>query len=108
MVRNLGIKVNPPKESCTDKACPFHSNLRIRGKIFRGTVKSSRMNKSVVVTWERRRILPKFERYEKRRSKVTAHNPPCINAKEGDVVRIGECHKLSKTKSFVVLEVMEK
>jgi small subunit ribosomal protein S17 len=34
-----------------------------------------------------------------------AHNPPCINAKEGDVVKIAECRPLSKTKKFVVIEV---
>jgi hypothetical protein len=34
---------------------------------------------------------------------VTAHNPDCIKAKEGDVVVIGECRPLSKTKNFIIL-----
>ncbi len=33
-----------------------------------------------------------------------AHNPPCINAKEGNIVMIGETRRLSKTKSFAVIE----
>jgi small subunit ribosomal protein S17 len=31
----------------------------------------------------------------------------CIGAKEGDTVVIAECRPLSKTKSFVVVEVKE-
>ncbi|HID16112.1 MAG TPA: 30S ribosomal protein S17, partial [Candidatus Atribacteria bacterium] len=27
----------------------------------------------------------KYKRYERRRSKIHAHNPPCINTKEGGV-----------------------
>ena len=54
--------------------------------------------------FERRFYLSKFERYEKRRTKIKAHNPPCINAREGDIVRIHECRPLSKTKHFVIVE----
>ncbi len=36
-----------------------------------------------------------------------AHNPPCIDAKVGDRVRIGECRPLAKTVSFVVIEKLE-
>lgn len=104
--RNIGIKgIVPPKKECNDKNCPFHGNLKVRGRIFEGTVKSAKMTKSVVVEWERIKYVPKYERYLRKRSKVVAHNPPCINAKEGDKVIIMECRKLSKTKSFVVLSV---
>ncbi|RLI40477.1 30S ribosomal protein S17, partial [Candidatus Bathyarchaeota archaeon] len=48
-----------------------------------------------------------FKRYERRRSLIPAHNPPCINAKEGDTVRIAECRPISKTVSFVVVEKLE-
>ena len=49
-------------------------------------------------------MVPKYQRYEKRRSKVHAHNPPCITAKIGDIVTIAECRRLSKTKSYVVVK----
>ncbi|MBC7110345.1 MAG: 30S ribosomal protein S17, partial [Archaeoglobi archaeon] len=44
----------------------------------------------------------------KKRSKLHAHNPPCINARVGDVVKIAECRPLSKTKHFVVVEILER
>lgn len=82
------------------------TNISVRGKSFTGKVVSAKMHKTVVVEWERRVLIPKFERYEKRRSKVSAHNPDEINAKEGDIVRIQETRPLSKTKNFIVVEVL--
>lgn len=82
-------------------------NISIRGKSFVGKVVSAKMHRTVVVEWERRVLIPKFERFEKRRSKVNAHNPDKINAKEGDQVRIKETRPLSKTKNFIVIEVLK-
>jgi ribosomal protein S17 len=56
-----------------------------------------------MVEWGYHKYIPKYERYERRKTRVTAHNPDCIKAKEGDVVVIGECRSLSKTKSFIIL-----
>jgi len=53
---------------------------------------------------ERMQVIPKYERYERRTSKLHAHNPPCIAARAGDRVKIMECRRLSKTKSFVVVQ----
>lgn len=97
-------KINPPKEECQDKNCPFHGNLRVRGQVLDGKVVSDKMDRTVVVERGYAEKIPKYERYERRSSKIHAHNPPCIDAKEGDKVKIGECRKLSKQKSFVVLE----
>lgn len=104
-VRNIGIKVKPPEKECKDKKCPWHSNLSIRGKILEGKVVSAKALKTAIVEREYLHYLPKYERYEKRRSRIAAYNPECINAKEGDIVTIAECRPLSKTKSFVVVEV---
>lgn len=93
-----------PKQECNDKNCPFHGNLKCRGRIFTGTVIRSKMQKTVNVEWSRRCHLPKYERYENRRTRVKAHNPKCIDAKDGDVVKISECRPLSKTKNFVIIE----
>ena len=38
-------------------------------------------------------------------SKVHAFLPQCIDVKEGDEVKISECRQISKTISFVVIEV---
>lgn len=82
--------------------------ITVRGKTFTGKVVSAKMHKTVVVEWERRVLIPKFERYEKRRSKVKAHNPESIDAKEGDIVRIQETRPISKTKNFAVIEILTK
>lgn len=82
-------------------------SITTRGKSFVGKVVSAKMHRTVVVEWERRVLVPKFHRYTKRRSKVSAHNPDEINAKEGDTVRIKEIRPLSKTKNFMVIEILE-
>jgi small subunit ribosomal protein S17 len=104
--RDIGIDVTPPDDSCNDSTCPFHGILPVRGQIIDGIVISNKMDKSVVVTKERLRFIPKYERYEKRSSNYTAHNPTCIHAQLGEKVKIMECRPLSKTKSFVVIERM--
>lgn len=93
-----------PAESCMDRNCPFHGTLKVRGRAFTGTVVSDRMTRTVSVEWTSPFYLQKYERYEKRRSNVKVHNPPCIGAMEGEAVKIMECRPLSKTKNFVVIE----
>lgn len=78
----------------------------IRGNIFEGKVVSAKANKTVTVERELIQYLPKYERYKKIRSRVKAHNPVSISAKEGDWVKLGETRRISKTKSFVVMEVL--
>ena len=67
-------------------------------------VVSSKLPKTATVEREYRHYLPKYERYTQRRKKICVHNPPEINAKEGDRVRIIECRPISKTKRFVIVE----
>jgi len=75
-----------------------------RGRTFTGKVVSTKMSKTVKVEWNRRAYLYKYERYQKKRSTVKAHNPENINAKVGDLVRIAECRPISKTKNFIIIE----
>jgi small subunit ribosomal protein S17 len=102
--RNIGVEVNPPIESCTDPACPFHGKLSVRGQVINCVVISSRMDKTAIVHREVKRYIPKYERYEKRTHKYAVHNPQCLNVQRGDMVKIMECRPLSKSKSFVVIE----
>ena len=106
MANSIGIAVPQPKKACIDSNCPFHGNINVRGRQHTGTVVSTKMRRSAVVTWEHRHFLPKYERYERRHSKITVHAPDCLEVKEGDVVRIAETRPLSKTKHFVVIENM--
>ncbi len=96
-----------PKKTCDDKKCPFHGSLSIRGRALEGVVISIKMEKTVVVRRDYLNYVPKLKRYERRRSQISAHNPPCIGAEVGDRVKIGECRPLSKTVSFVVVEKLE-
>ncbi len=106
MRKSIGLDVPPPSKECTDKDCPFHGTLSVRGQLIDGTVVSDRATRSVVVQRAYFKHISKYERYEKRKSKLHAHNPDCISAKTGDRVSIAECRPLSKTKSFVVVQVL--
>ncbi len=103
-VRDIGYDIKPPKEVCNDILCAWHGTLPIRGKILEGTVVSDKMQRTVIVRRDYLHFVPKYERHEKRKSRISAHNPECISAKKGDFVKIAECRPLSKTKHFVVIE----
>ena len=105
--RNIGIDVKAPKEDCKDNLCPFHGTLPIRGKIIEGVVVSDKAQKTAIIERGYFHFLPKFERYERRHSRISAYNPECIDAKNGDTVRIAECRPLGKTKAFVVVEKVQ-
>ncbi len=71
-------------------------------RILQGTVVSDKMDKSVVVSVERRVMHPVYKKYISKRKKYTAHdeNNTC---KVGDVVCIIESRPISKTKTWVVV-----
>jgi small subunit ribosomal protein S17 len=72
-----------------------------------GVVVSAKMDKTVVVERKYLQFSPKFVRYERRHGHIPSHNPPCLDVKEGERVRIAECRPVSKTVSFVVVEKLE-
>ena len=101
---NIGIKVNQPSKSCNDINCPFHGSLNVRGRQFNGTVISIKMRKTATIEFERLQFIKKYERYEKRRTRLKVHSPECLDVKEGDVVLVAECRPLSKTKNFTIIQ----
>jgi small subunit ribosomal protein S17 len=107
-VRNIGIPgINPPKSrDCNDKDCPFHGSTRIRGKITQGLVVSKKSRNTVVIRQDYVQFIRKYQRYERRNSRLSCHLPECLKDEihVGDMVRVGESRKLSKTKAFIVLE----
>ncbi len=105
--KNIGIGTESPKEGCNDKSCPFHGDIKVRGRSFVGKVMSTKRQKTCTVQWERSIDVPKYERQERRKTKISVHNPPCINAREGDEVKLYETRPISKTKSFVIVEVIK-
>jgi len=105
MARNIGVLAKQPEAVCEkDKKCPFHGNIRLHGRIFTGTVIRTSLGRNALVEWSWPRYNRKYERYEKKRTRIMAHNPSCIAAVKGDRVRLMESKKLSKTKNFVIIE----
>lgn len=103
----VAVSSKRPRKSCADPNCPFHGRLSVRGRVLEGSVISAKMDKTAIVRRDYLHYVPKFKRYERRHSHMPAHNPPCLDAKEGDRVKIGECRALSKTVSFVIIERLE-
>jgi len=105
--RQIGI-APMPKRTCDDRNCPFHGTLSVRGRLMETDVVSDKMDKTVTVVRPQIELVRKYKRYGRSTIRMHAHNPPCIDAKVGDRVRIGECRPLAKTVSFVVIEKLEK
>ncbi|QGX40837.1 30S ribosomal protein S17 [Permianibacter aggregans] len=72
-----------------------------------GKVVSNKMDKSIVVAISRQVQHPKYGKYIKRTTKLHVHdeNNEC---REGDVVRIQEVRPMSKTKSWNLVEIVER
>jgi small subunit ribosomal protein S17 len=104
MARDIGLRVAAPEIECKDRKCPFHGEIAVRGKCLTGTVASAKMTNTLVVERKLLKYIPKYERYARRRSRIAAHCPPCLQVQVGDVVRIAECRPLTKTVHHVVVE----
>ncbi len=72
-----------------------------------GRVVSSKMDKSVTVLLERQIKHALYGKYIKRSTKVLAHDED-NSCGEGDKVMIAECRPLSKSKSWRVVEILER
>ena len=96
---------------CNDKFCPIHGSdkLKMRGRMFRGTVVKVLPGK-VTIMFERMIKVPKYERYEKRKTKLHARLPDCMkdDVQVGDWIEIAETRPVSKTIHFVVSKVIRK
>ena len=109
MSRNIGIPgVSPPKvkeEDCKDQSCPYHGSTRIRGKITQGTVVSKKSKNTIIIRRDYVQFIKKYQRYERRNTRLACHLPDCLvhEIEIGDLIKVGESRKISKTKAFIVL-----
>jgi small subunit ribosomal protein S17 len=76
-------------------------------KEFVGTVKSDKMEKTVVVAIDITALHPLYKKYVRRMKTVKAHDEG-NEAKVGDRVRILECRPISKEKHWNVVEILER
>ena len=103
--KNEKSRMEKPKvvgTGCSDKDCPKHGNLKVRGRTFEGIV-IRKFHKRVTIEFERMVYVRKYERYAKSKTKIHARLPTCMekDVKIGDLVKIQECRPLSKIIHFV-------
>ena len=89
---------------CKDKDCPFHGNLKARGRYFEGAV-TRKFDRRVTIEFERMVYVKKYERFAKSKTKIHARLPACLEKEIniGDAIRVQECRPLSKIIHFVVI-----
>lgn len=108
-IGNIGMGIITPIDALRgeykDLKCPFKGNISIRGRVLRGTVVSTKMNRTVVVRRDYLHWIKKYKRFEKRHKNIPCHCSPCFRIKEGDIVTIGQCRPLSKTIRFNVIRI---
>ena len=81
------------------------SNSESNARTMIGKVVSDKMDKTIVVMIERSVRHPKYGKIIKRRTKLHAHDENQV-CQIGNIVKIRESRPLSKTKSWVLVEVI--
>ena len=76
-------------------------------RTLQGRVVSDKMDKSITVLIERRVKHPIYGKFITRSTKLKAHDET-NQCKQGDVVTIRECAPISKSKSWTLVDVIEK
>jgi len=91
--------------NCTDKFCPKHGNISVRGRSFKGKV-IKKFPKRISIEFERTIFIKKYERYSKRKTKLHARLPDCManDINIGDYIEIRECRPISKIIHFIVIK----
>ena len=72
-----------------------------------GRVGRDRMTQTIVVSVEERRLHPRYRKHISRHFKFHAHDAQ-EQAGVGDLVKIEECRPLSRTKHWLLMEILEK
>jgi small subunit ribosomal protein S17 len=72
-----------------------------------GVVTSDKMDKSIVVSVERKVKHPKYGKFVKKTKKFVAHDET-NDCNVGDTVKIMETRPLSKTKNWRLVEIVER
>ena len=80
---------------------------RNKRKVREGPVMSNKMDKSIVVSVERKLKHPKYGKFLKRTTKLMAHDEK-NECNIGDKVRVMETRPLSKSKCWRLVEIIER
>jgi small subunit ribosomal protein S17 len=74
-------------------------------RTIQGRVISNKMDKSITVAVERKVKHPIYGKFIKRTTKLHAHDET-NQCNEGDVVTVRECRPISKSKNWMLVEVV--
>lgn len=83
------------------------NNQTANTSVLTGRVVSDKMDKSITVLIERLVRHPLYGKQLRRSTKIKAHDENNV-CQQGDLVRIKETRPISKTKSWTLVEVVEK
>ncbi len=83
------------------------NNQTANASVLTGRVVSDKMDKSITVLIERLVRHPLYGKQLRRSTKIKAHDEDNV-CQQGDLVRIKETRPISKTKSWTLVEVVEK
>jgi len=83
------------------------SEQKVIKRTLTGKVISDKMDKTITIKVERQVKHPLYGKFIKRSTKVHAHDET-NECKMGDTVTVVECRPLSKSKSWQLVEVVEK
>jgi len=72
-----------------------------------GRVVSNKMDKTITIVVERKVKHPIYGKFIKRTTKLHAHDET-NQCNEGDVVTVRECRPLSKSKNWMLVEIVTK
>jgi small subunit ribosomal protein S17 len=83
------------------------NKIKQNKKVLTGRVVSNKMNKTIVVAIERKKLHRLYKKYVTRTKKIKAHDEK-NECNIDDIVRVIESRPLSKEKSWRLLEIVEK
>ena len=90
--------------STTDSTTEVKAPIR---REFVGVVTSDKGDKSITVRVDRQKLHPRYKKVMRLTKKLHAHDER-NDAHEGDKVRVVACRPMSKTKTWRLVEVLER
>jgi small subunit ribosomal protein S17 len=96
MEKTKTTKTEKKKESKVSVNSKQKNQVKLRGRTFEGTV-INKLHGRITIEFERLIYISKYERYEKRKTKIHARLPKELEAaiNVGDWVEVAECRPLS-------------
>jgi small subunit ribosomal protein S17 len=95
------------EENYSDKLCPTYgtNKLKVRGRTWEGVV-IKKLPTRVTIEFNRMFKIKKYERYEKRKTKIHARLPEHLKGEieVGDLIEVGETRPISKIIHAVVIK----